>query len=502
MKRFAKGSSILMIGELITKVLAIVYLIPLVVIDPNLSGMTTEIIVTFALALTLASFGINVIMTNEIAKNLNVDKNMLKTSLINGFSLLMAFSFIAFIVMFIFAENIVSFTYDMSSPYVQDYVIGLKIASFGVILFGISAFISSCLIGVGEYARHSVSLVIEQIFKLIIILGLSYIAFVKMDMSLGVMYIITAISIIAPLIIKIIYLLYSLFRYDKFRMFRVGKYIREKKYVRILLFTGIVYAIGTIYVSIFDYIDISLLQNLYSNTVPNEEFLIVKNEYVSLSYKFVMIPIQLSGAFISVMFRELTQDGKKTDTFNSMLELIIVYSILSVLGLGLIGQDMLDMMYPSASFVGLISVQIMIIPFFIIKNFLTSYTATNTLKPRTIVISTVVLIISKIILSIVLFKVMSFYGFIVGSILAIIISTLYLIKSNTILFNFTKVFKYKALINIRKGVVLAIMFVIISIVINSFMLPIILALIIKFILAIVLIAFVYRGYVRMFIGGI
>ena len=135
MKRFAKGSSILMIGELITKVLAIVYLIPLVVIDPNLSGMTTEIIVTFALALTLASFGINVIMTNEIAKNLNVDKNMLKTSLINGFSLLMAFSFIAFIVMFIFAENIVSFTYDMSSPYVQDYVIGLKIASFGVILF-------------------------------------------------------------------------------------------------------------------------------------------------------------------------------------------------------------------------------------------------------------------------------------------------------------------------------------------------------------------------------
>ena len=97
---------------------------------------------------------------------------------------------------------------------------------------------------------------------------------------------------------------------------------------------------------------------------------------------------------------------------------------------------------------------------------------------------------------------MSFYGFIVGSILAIIISTLYLIKSNTILFNFTKVFKYKALINIRKGVVLAIMFVIISIVINSFMLPIILALIIKFILAIVLIAFVYRGYVRMFIGGI
>ncbi len=434
MRNFLKGSTVLALGDLITKLLSIIYLIPLQKIDPMIPAIMAMLLIPFAFAIVFTTLGINVILNVEFIKYYKKDADKLKQTLVAGIVILSVFSFAAIVGMFGGAEYLMQHIigpHYRDVPYYDDLVGATRILSLGTILYAIGVYLRSLLTSFGEYKIISLSYVTEQVLKIGLTLFFTYYFIVVKQMPVGVSAYILAISIVVSMATTPMLYAWKLAKGGYFHVFKEGKHSFELSIYKNIFYASVIFFASSLYMSAFDQIDLMLLPKLMHDP---KEIAMAQSEYFSLSMKIVMIPINLSTAFVSVMVREIQVEGrnKKVDLDN-MLTIVIVYAGIMMLGVWAVGSDVYHMMYGRAYF-NVIAFQALIIPFYIVRNVISGYVVTNDGKVPSILTSAVLILVVKYLGDIALFQIFGLAGYSYASVLAILVSLGILIIPNHNLF--------------------------------------------------------------------
>lgn len=430
MRNFLKGSTVLALGDLITKLLSIIYLIPLNKIDPMIPAIMAMLLIPFAFAIVFTTLGINVILNVEFIKYYKKDADKLKQTLIAGIVILSIFSCAAIIGMFGGAEylmqNIVGPNY-LDTPYYNDLVGATRILSLGTVLYAIGVYLRSLLTSFGEYKIISLSYVTEQVLKIGLTLVFTYYFIVVKQMPIGFSAYVLAISIVVSMATTPMLYAWKLAKEGYFKIFKEGKHSFELAIYKNIFYASIIFFASSIYMSAFDQIDLLLLPKLMHDP---QQIAQAQSEYFSLSMKIVMIPINLSTAFVSVMVREIQVEGRnKQVDLDNMLTIVMVYAGVMMLGVWAVGSDVYQIMYGNPIF-NVISFQALIIPFYIVRNVISGYVVTNDGKVVSILSSALLILLIKYIGDIILFNIFGIAGYSYASVLAIIISLMILIIPN------------------------------------------------------------------------
>ncbi len=430
MKKFIKSTSILMIGDFLTKIISVLYLVPLKQIDNKIVLLMTNLLIPFGFFIILTTMGINIVLTSELVKAKTKEK--IKSILITSAILMTILMFLSCSLMTILAPSIMS-AIELNQEYVKGLVYGAWALNIGIILFAITAYMRSIFTATGDYNIISITYITEQLLRVTIVIVGSYYLFVINDFnviySILILVISMIVSILSTVIIFIIYFIKKKY-YDYFK----GEFKVEKKLFKILLGSSIVFFISGLYATLFDQIDLILI----SHQLMDKGYTIlqienIKTEYFSYSLKIVMIPVTISTAFISVMIKHIEDEkDSKSKEIKKIILISLIYSFIMLMGIYIFGDMGYYLLYKEMPTI--LKIQALIIPFYIIKNIISGYIITNKGNKISIIISSFFIIVSKIIMDIVLFKYLVYYGYILSSIIALFIGIIILICWNKNLF--------------------------------------------------------------------
>ncbi len=429
MKGFIKGTTILMFGDLITKVISVLYLIPLVRINDQITILMANLLIPFSFFVVFSTLGINIILSNELVKSAKNEKKVL----VNVGIILFFLTVVGTLTMFFITPFIMN-SIELNEVYARALIIGSRFLIIGVILFNITAYLRSIMVTYGDYTIISLTYITEQLIRVgIIIFGCYYTLILKdFDVSV-VVYIITFAIIVSIFSTFVIYLIYF-FKKSYYKKFQEGSYEFSSKYIKYLLYSTIVLFSAGIYITLFDMVDLlffnkQMINHGYTISQINE----FKNEYFTLSFKIIMVPITISAAFIQVMIKQVGESMENKKEINMIIFIVSLYTIFMTGAIMATGKDVYMLFYGKAS-TGIILIQSLIIPAYILKNVISGYILTNEGDYKSIFYSTFTILMSKITLDILLFNIFGVYGYILSSLVALIIGTFILVNKNKNLF--------------------------------------------------------------------
>jgi O-antigen/teichoic acid export membrane protein len=439
MRSFIKSSSTLMIGNLVTKFLSILYLIPLLRFSEELGLINGYLLVPFAFLILFGTFGLDVILTSELVKHSeDIDKR--KNVAVTSFVIMVTTGLIASIVCFIFVPNFMVNKVDSNYLYVEQLINGAKILSLGIFIYAITSYFRGVLIAMGEYSVISISYMSEQVIKIIPILLAFYFLIKPGVFEIGSYAYILSITTVVSIVSTLALYMFVFFKKKYYHIFTMGTYKTDYKLYKFLFVSSIVFFAAGLFTSFFDMIDMYFMKPMLENSGDVSMYTSIFNEYFNYSMKFIMIPITTAAAFITVMIRHLhnnEEGNSKHIEFDRIINVSLVYGVISAAGMVILGPLLIELMYHKET-IGIIAFQSLIIPFYIIRNIIGSYIVTNEGSDKSIIISMVMIILTKIIFDILLFPIFGIIAFIISSMLAIICSLMILILMNKHLFLLTK----------------------------------------------------------------
>lgn len=431
MKNFIKKSTILMIGDIATKIISVLYLIPLVRLNETIILLMTNLLVPFGTFIVLSTLGVNVILTNELVK---AKDDIAKRNVVLSIGILLSIITVISIFIMYLITPLVMKTIEGNPQYVEALVIGSRILIFGIILFSITSYLRSILFAYGDYNIISITYVSEQLIRVGLILVGVYYTIIKNKNDVTVVIKVFVVAVLFSMLTTLFVFLYHFFKRNYYKLFFQGKYQFKLYKLKYFLGASLVLFIGGIYMSLFDLIDLLLLNKQmtiagYSLQVIEQ----IKVEYFTMSLKIVMIPILISNSFINIMIKQIGEANKGKKEINNILFVVSLYSIFSFVGIMLLGQNVYQLFYGEVGTKTIIF-QSLIIPVYIIKNIIQGYIITNHGKAKSIFISTGVILSLKIILDILLFSLLGIYGYILATILSLISGLIVLVLMNKELF--------------------------------------------------------------------
>ncbi len=442
MKNFIKGSSILMIGDLLTKVISVLYLIPLVRIDEQITVLMTNLLVPFGFFVVFSTIGINLILTNELVKAKNDDDT--KKVLIDVGIILLIVTIMGSVIMLLVSPGLMH-KIELNETYAIALTRGAQILAIGVILFSITAYIRSILMAYGDYKIISITYITEQIIKVGIIIWGAYYFLVQNSFDVVVIVYVITFSIIISMITTLVAYLYHFIKHRYYLKFTRGNYQFAFKRIKILLISTAILFAGGVYVTVFDLIDLLLSNTQLLNHGYSIQYIdTFKSEYFTLSMKIVMVPITISSAFIQVMVKQVGESKDNKQEINKIIYFVSIYSLFMLGSIMLMGPNVYEMLYGQLS-LGIITIQALMIPMYILKNVIGGYVVTNDGKHSSILISTLIILILKVILDVLLFNVFGIFAYTLSSIISLIVGIIMLIKMNPHIFSNTKMEAFKNL---------------------------------------------------------
>ncbi len=430
MKKFIKSTSVLMIGDFLTKIISVLYLVPLKQIDNKIVLLMTNLLIPFGFFIILTTMGINIVLTSELVKAQTKEK--IKSILVTSAILMTILMLLSCTLMTIFAPSIMS-AIELNQSYVKGLVYGAWALNIGIVLFAITAYMRSIFTATGDYNIISITYITEQLLRVGIVIAGSYYMFVVNDFNIIYSILILVLSMIVSILSTVI-IFFIYFCKKGYTKYFKGNFKVEKKLFKILLGSSIVFFISGLYATLFDQIDLMLISSQLSNKgyslIQIEN---IKTEYFSYSLKIVMIPVTISTAFISVMIKHIADEkGSKSKEIKKIIMISLLYSIIMLIGIYIFGDFGYYLLYREMPTI--LKVQALIIPFYIIKNIISGYIITNKGKKSSIIVSSVFIIITKVMLDLLLFNHFVYYGYVYASIVALFIGITILILWNKNLF--------------------------------------------------------------------
>ena len=494
-KTLLKNSSILMVGQLFTKILSVLYLIPLSKISEDIGLLNAAVTIPFGIFVILGTLGLNTMLTSEISKR-KENSTKLRSCIVTVFLLMIVMSIISAGILFFFAELITKSLIN-NQEYIYDLTLATKILSVGVILYSITTFLKAILLAYNNFIIVSSTYIIEQIVKVILILIPSLYLLSAEKGNMGIYAIILAISITLSMTVTLFIYLYKMYKVNLFKVFKEGNIYISKRFIKNIIFSSVLILAGALYSSIFEVIDLTMMENfLVNNEFTQQENILIRGVYFTYSWKIIFIPISMAGSLIAVMLTKISSNIENNrNEFDKLLKISLLFGIISMIFVISLGEYAFNILFSSVDSLGIIIVQSLLIPCYIVRNIIGSYTVANGGKKKSIIYSLIIMIISKIILNVIFLEIFGYLGVILSSVLSIFISIIYLQYQNKKLFILNKENKLEKVSLIIKGLIISG----IIIVINKYLtieFNILVEIIIMTIVSIVLIASIYFNEIK------
>ena len=497
MKNLIKSSSLLMLGELVTKFLSVLYLIPLIRINKDIGVLNAIVTIPFGLFVIFGTLGLNILLTSYIAKY-RFEENKLTSCVFSTLIILIITSLLSSIFLFCFAEEI---TVKMISDlkYINELIIATKILSIGVLLYAITSYQRAIISAYELFDKISFSYVFEQVVKVILIIIPTIMLIEHQRHNVGDYAIILSLAIIISMFLTFIYYTYIMYKYDIFNKIIKGKFNFDPILARNILIGSIVILAASLYASCYEMIDITMLENYFKSIHLNiERSNLIKGIYFTNSWKIIFIPISIAGGIITVMMTKVSNNTKNNmQEFDLILTISLFFGIISMLMIFLCGENVYNILYGSHS-QQIIMMQSLLIPLYIVRNIIGTYVVSNNGSNKSVIYSLIIMVILKMFLNLIFINIFEVFGLIVSSILSIIISIIILIYFNQDLFKFNPKFKQFRVEIIIKSLILLFIFNLINIFIKDMSL---LIFILKLILGGILILGMYYKDIIMMLKG-
>jgi O-antigen/teichoic acid export membrane protein len=337
---FLRGTYMLTIAAFVVKIFGFIYVIPFVA----MLGEGKYILFEYAykpyiILLSLATLGI----PNAVAKFVSKyrekgDFHIINALLRSGIIIMLVLGTLSFLVLYSSAQFVAGWLIDPqdnSGNSIEDVVYVIKMISYSLIIVPLLALIRGFMQGFQEMAPTSISQVIEQIIRILIILLGTYIILYVLHNSpvkaVGLATLSSFISGLSALIIVFVFL----YKGD-YGLAKIKKSVSYKKLYKELITYAIPFIFVGVSIPLFQSIDTFMVNNILVNKGFSLGEAETSNALISLVQKIVVIPVALATAFSVSLVAYITKsyEGKRMDEvknhINQSFKVLMFFTLPSI----------------------------------------------------------------------------------------------------------------------------------------------------------------------------
>lgn len=474
-KSFIKSSAILFVGDLFTKILGFIYLAPLERIDPNIGAVQGYLMLPYSFFITFSVMGINNVMLYKLGP-VKDDKDLTKKYFLDG-AYYVGITSIAITLFLIIFANPMMTQFAEGLYYLDALIASLRIIAISIVFYAANMLIRSLLLSRNHVEMISAMYISEQIIKIVILLAGCYYFIVYKGEDIAYSAYISAWSVTISVASTTVLLLAYTFKIKIFDFLKGAKYKWEWISFKNIFMLGAVYFVNAVFINGFVQIDLTT----FASSLTKIGYLTTEVEtlvsiYFTWSWKLIMLVITLGSVFVTVMLQRVTSaqtNQGKIIELKAVFELVLMYACLGTIFFLTAGCDFYYLFYsaPETSAISnqtfiLMAQSLMIVPF-LLRMQLSSYAITVG-KRRIVLLSTALIFGLKIILNPIFFAIFEYYGYIVASIVATLVSMIFMVRFDKATYQFHKVDLYKYLRIIRNMMIVLIISGNFTVIIRSF----------------------------------
>lgn len=356
---FVEGTIIATIAIVFTKILGMLYVIPFYAIIGSLGSAlysyAYNIYVTF---LNISSAGIPVAISKLVSEYDTLGKKEAKVrSLKLGITIISIISVICFLILFLFAEQVATIIIgDLSGGNtISDIALVLRVVAFAVLIIPFLSVSKGYLQGHKYIGPTSISQMIEQVVRIIVILAGSYITIclLKKEVKIGV-----AVAISGAFIGGLFAILYIFKKIHDHKheldldVLQKKDDITNKEILKKILFYAIPFIIINVTVNFFNLVDMTLIIRTMDKlgfSAHDAEF--ISSAMTTWGYKLNMIvnaiATGLTVSLIPNIVRANTANKPKqvASILNRALQIVLIISMPAAIGLSFLAKPVWTLFY-------------------------------------------------------------------------------------------------------------------------------------------------------------
>ena len=363
---FLEGTFIATLGVVITKILGMLYVIPFYAIVGAMgSALYSYAYNIYMIFLDISSAGLPVAISKIIKEYNTLGKMDAKVRAYKiGRKIVSVFSLVSFFLLFVFAKELaILMVGDLASGgnSVNDVTMVIRAISFSVLIIPLLSVAKGYLQGHNIFKVSSVSQVLEQFVRVLIIVLGSYVSLniLKLSLPFSVSVALTGAFFGGVVAISYVYLNISRNKKELSLEGEISKdNITDKEIFKKIISYAIPFIIVDISSSLYNFIDMVLI----SKTMSYLKYDALSTEFITASVatwsaKINMIvnsiAMGLTVSLIPNIVEAFTlKDWKLVESrFNKALEVILISSIPMVIGISLLSEPIWNIFYGSENLV-------------------------------------------------------------------------------------------------------------------------------------------------------
>ena len=363
---FLKGTIIASLSIIITKILGVLYVIPFYdIIGENGGVLYSYAYNIYNLFLNISTAGIPLAMSMIISEYLALDMLEAKEKSYNlGKKIIVSFSIICFLVLFVFSDFFALFFVggiDNANP-ISDISLVIKAISISLIITPFLSVLRGYLQGHKFISPGSISQVLEQVVRIVVVLLGSYLAIYVFDTSVPIGVSVALSGAFFGGIIAYIYLRFKVNKNKQlFKTYDDNKKdsISNKEIIKKILSYSIPLIIISVTNDLYNIIDMKLIiKGLYMVDFSAFDAELISSIIATWAPKICMIIMAISMGLITSLIPHIIEKYTKKDyvgansIFNQAVSTMLVVSLPMTLGIIILSSDAYYIFYGKSIYGG------------------------------------------------------------------------------------------------------------------------------------------------------
>ncbi|MEK4907199.1 putative polysaccharide biosynthesis protein [Niallia sp. FSL M8-0099] len=357
--KLLRGTFLLTLGTIISKVLGMLYVIPFYhIVGEKGNALYSMAYIPYSIFISIATAGLPLAVAKFVSKYNSLEEYAVGRKLFkSGLIMMSCTGIVAFVILYFFAPILAAASIpDNADVSVQDGTTVIRAVSFGLLIVPFMSLIRGFFQGHQSMGPSAVSQVVEQIVRVIFMLSGAYIILNLLKGSL-----VTAVSVatFAAFIGAVGSLVVLLWYWSK-RKPHLNKLLLENKgaidvSLKEIYKEIIVYAIPFIFVGLanplFQFIDELTFKGAMESIGLKDQVVTAFGVLTLNTHKLVIIPVSLATAFSLTLVPAITKAYTEKDhvslvqQVNQTIQIVLFFTLPAVVGLSLLAEPVYTLFY-------------------------------------------------------------------------------------------------------------------------------------------------------------
>lgn len=354
---FLKGTIIASMAIIITKIIGVLYVIPFYnIIGENGGVLYSYAYNIYALFLNISTAGIPIALSMIISEYIALNKLDAKERAYSlGKKVIMTFSIVAFLILFIFSDYIALFYVDgiAGSNPISDISLVIKAISISLIITPFLSVLRGYLQGHKFIAPSSISQVWEQIVRIVVVLLGSFLAINVFNSSIPVGVAVSLTGAFFGGVFAYIYLRFKINKNKKLFMTSDKKdEVTNKEIFKKIIFYSIPLIIVSVTTDLYNLVDMKLIiKGLYMIGYDAADAELISSIVATWAPKICMIIMAIAMGLTTSLIPHIIEKYTKKEyddsnrMFNQAVSTMIVISLPMVFGIIILSKDVYNIFY-------------------------------------------------------------------------------------------------------------------------------------------------------------